>query len=82
MRCYFNLSDGNEFLVDEEGVEVVSLDLAQTETLQAILELSRETVAAGFDWGDWTLNMTDAAGQVLQTIAIRQVIAGQDRALH
>jgi len=81
MRCYFNLSDGEQFLQDDIGVEVSSLDAAQAETWQAIQEISSEAGAAGIDWSNWTLNMTDAAGQILHTVSIRQVIANESTTL-
>ncbi len=81
MRCYFNLSDGEQFLQDDIGVEVTSFDLAHAETWQAIQEISNEAGTAGIDWSRWTLNMTDAAGQILHTISIQQVIASEHTSL-
>jgi hypothetical protein len=81
MRCYFNLSDGEQFLLDDTGVEVASLDMARHETLRAIQEMSGEADLTGVDWSNWTLNLTDGAGQVLQVIPIKQAIAGQDTTL-
>jgi hypothetical protein len=81
MRCYFNLSDGEQFLLDDMGVEVSNLDLAQAETLQAIQELSNEADTAGVDWSNWTLNMTDATGKILHTIPIKQAIANENATL-
>jgi hypothetical protein len=81
MRCFFNLSDGEQFLLDDTGIEVSSLEMARHETLRAIQEMSRESDVTGVDWSNWILNLTDGAGQVLHVIPIQQAIAGQDTIL-
>jgi hypothetical protein len=81
MRCHFNFSAGDDFLIDEVGVEVASIDHAHVEALQAIQEVSRGTDSIGFDWSAWTLNVTDSTGHVLLTVPLQQVI-GEPWTLH
>jgi hypothetical protein len=78
MRCYFNFSDGYQVLRDEEGIDVSSLDRARIVAFQVIREVSRDTAAAEFDWSNWTLSLTDADGQVLQSVSLGDVITEGD----
>jgi hypothetical protein len=82
MRCYFNFSTGDQFLIDEEGVEVPSLDHAHAEAVQAIYEIAQDVEGNGFDWSDWTLNVTDRSGQVLLTVPLHAVVAQETSPLH
>jgi hypothetical protein len=75
MRCYFNFVAGHEALDDKEGVEVSSLDHARIEALQAIQEVSQDPETRDFDWSDWTLNVTDSAGDVLLSVSLVDAVS-------
>jgi hypothetical protein len=65
MKCYFNLVNGSEKILDQDGVEVRDLNQAQKQALKAIEELREEDVASASDWADWSLEVTDSSGTVL-----------------
>ncbi|MFC4171174.1 MULTISPECIES: DUF6894 family protein [Microvirga] len=75
MRCFFNFSTQHDSLIDEEGVEVSSLDHVHSEALQAIQEISQDAGAPEVDWSDWTLSVTDPSGQVLLTLALETIVS-------
>ncbi len=80
MRCFFHLTNGEEELLDQEGIEVRSVDDARTEALRAIDELRRETHYLQEDWNGWTLRIVDEGGMVHSTIPLNTItfpVAGQ-----
>jgi hypothetical protein len=75
MRCHFNFVAGLQALDDEEGVEISSLDHARTEALQAIREISQDPETRDSNWGDWTLNVTDSAGDLLLSVTLEDAVS-------
>ncbi len=69
MRCYFHLVNGHEMLLDDTGVEVSGLEVAEAEALKAIQDL-REEEGEAEDWQGWQLHVTDWAGHVLLAIPL------------
>lgn len=68
MRVYFNLMNGSEAIPDREGIEVSSLDDAQTEALKAIRDMSREQNTGKRDWAGWKLVASNPEGTQLFTL--------------
>lgn len=66
MRCYLNLVDATQTLVDHEGVEVSDLDEAREAAREAVAEL----VEGGADLRGWRLEAVDASGTVLFAIRL------------
>ena len=50
MRCYFHLVSYHDAIIDETGVEVTDLEVAEAEALKAIQDLWEEAPQAGEDW--------------------------------
>jgi hypothetical protein len=43
-RYYFDLRDGDELAVDEEGVELRNIDLVQEEAARSLADMARDAV--------------------------------------
>ena len=70
MRCHFNLVDRHQTLVDEDGVEVASIDRAHTLALEVAREILAQDPARIESWHGWRLEATDRSGAVLFTIRL------------
>ena len=68
MRCYFNLVNGSEKIIDHDGIEVRDIAQAHTQAMNAIKELREEDLSASGDWADWSLEVTDSSGTILFSI--------------
>ncbi|MCB8821893.1 DUF6894 family protein [Microvirga rosea] len=78
MRCYFNLSNGDSYLADHDGVEVSSLLEAHGEALDAIRETFLHQDAADVDLQGWALDVVDPSGRVLLSMSIGDVVDASD----
>ena len=65
MRCYFNLVDGSEVILDREGIEVSGPEAARAEALHVIREQRQADPVAAQQWSGWTLTAVDSTGQQL-----------------
>jgi hypothetical protein len=74
MRCYFNLVDGYQKILDHDGIEVFDLDQARMQALKAIAELLEEDEEAQDDWRNWTLEVTNDRGAILFTIPLNGIL--------
>ncbi len=74
MRCYFHLRCGDEEILDEVGIEAVSIDEARAEALKAAAELRRENAALQNQWNGWQLQIVNEAGDVLSVIALNAIM--------
>lgn len=79
MRCYFNLTNGDRFFIDHDGIEVANLDQAHGEALEAIREISQQDDGAEFDWRGWDLSVVDPAGRVLLSMSLEEAIGDIDQ---
>lgn len=70
MRCYFHLVSHHDTLLDDTGVEVTDIEMAEVEALIAIQELRQEDSDAGETWKGWQLNITDESGRILSSIPL------------
>jgi len=73
MRCYFNLVNGINRIVDCDGIEVRDLEQVQVQAVKAIEELREEDGSNSSDWGNWSLEVTDSSGTVLFAINLNGV---------
>jgi hypothetical protein len=72
MRCYFHLVSYHDAIIDETGVEVMDLEVAEAEALKAIQDLWEEDPQADEDWHTWQLKVTDKDGHVFLSIPLDQ----------
>ncbi|MBF9234412.1 DUF6894 family protein [Microvirga alba] len=68
MRCYFNLVNGTDMIVDQDGIEVRDIEQARSQAWKAIEELRAEDSASASEWKDWRLEVTDASGTIFFSI--------------
>jgi hypothetical protein len=69
-RYYFNLTDGETMIRDEEGVEATNIQAAVISALEAAEELRAQDPSNSDEWQGWRLEIVDASGQAVQTIPL------------
>ncbi|GEO19256.1 hypothetical protein MAE02_69520 [Microvirga aerophila] len=69
-RYYFNLTDGETMIRDEEGVEASSIQVAVLSAMEAVEELRGQEPLDSDDWQGWRLEIVDATGQAVQTVPL------------
>ncbi|QFU18158.1 hypothetical protein GDR74_14550 [Microvirga thermotolerans] len=74
MRCYFNLIDGYERILDLDGIEVSDLEQARLQAIKAIEELLEEDEGISEDWHSWTLEVTNEDGKILFSIPLYGIL--------
>lgn len=73
-RYYFHLVDGNDVILDGDGVEVADLEVARAEVIKAIDQFRRECPETAMDWVDWRIEVADAAGSVALVIDLNDLV--------
>ena len=74
MRCYFHLVNGQNELIDGEGVEVSDLQSAKAQALMAMSELQQESVGIDEEWNGWCLHIHSAEGTLLLSIPLYKTL--------
>jgi|SRR5918993_834591 hypothetical protein len=69
-RYYFNLTDGDTMIRDEEGVEALSIQAAAVSALEAAEELRAQDPSDSDEWQGWRLEIVDASGRAVQAIPL------------
>ncbi|WP_230533963.1 DUF6894 family protein [Microvirga roseola] len=70
MRYYFNLTNGEVAIRDEEGVDVSDIQMAMIYALEVVEELRAEDSTNSELWRGWRLEIVDAAGRMVQSIPL------------
>jgi hypothetical protein len=70
MRCYFYLTDGDETIRDDHGVEVSDLESARRLALEAIVELRAADPHLVPQGAGWTLVAFDSTGAIVFIIPL------------
>jgi hypothetical protein len=67
-RYYFDLRDGEELAIDEEGLELSNLRAVQLEAARALADLARETLQDTISGGHhyMAIQVRDDIGPVMQ----------------
>lgn len=68
-RYYFDIRDGEELVVDAEGMELPAIGLVQAEAARALADLAADVVQNDFKIGAaraLAVEVRDATGPVLQ----------------
>jgi hypothetical protein len=68
MHLFFHVFDGTEVILDEEGVEVASLDDARQTIIADVAELHREFAIE--ERRGWVLKVTDGSGATLLSVPL------------
>jgi hypothetical protein len=69
-RYHFNLTDGDTMILDEDGIELSSLQAAVIFAIEAADELWAQELSNSDEWQGWRLEIVDAAGRALQSIPL------------
>ena len=69
-RYYFNLTNGDSMIRDEEGIVASSLQAAAVSAMEAVEELRAQDSSNSDEWQGWRLEIVDASGQAVQTIPL------------
>ncbi len=70
LRYYFNLTDGESVIRDEDGVKASSLQAAVISAMEAVEELRAQDASNSDEWQGWKLEIVDAAGRAVQSIPL------------
>jgi hypothetical protein len=68
MRCFFNLVNCHETILDDIGIEVSDLEMAKAEARKAIAELRQEDDEASENWSGWRLDIVCPEGNLLHSL--------------
>ena len=74
-RYYFNLTNGDAMIRDEEGIEASSIQAAVVSAMEAVEELRAQDPSNSDEWQGWRMEIIDASGQAVQTIPLDAVSA-------
>jgi hypothetical protein len=69
-RYYFNLTNGETMIRDEEGIVASCIQAAVVSALEAVEELRAQDPSNSDEWQGWWLEIVDASGQAVQTIPL------------
>jgi hypothetical protein len=69
-RYYFNLTNGETMIRDEEGIEASGIQAAVVSALEASEELRAQDPSNSDEWQGWRLEIVDAFGRAVQTIPL------------
>jgi subtilisin-like proprotein convertase family protein len=75
LRCYFNLVDGQQSIIDHDGVEVPDLEQARSIARATAMEMIRAGEARVGDWRGWRMEITDNSGATLFSIDLEDLFA-------
>jgi uncharacterized protein DUF6894 len=68
---FFHLTDGNDVLPDEDGLELTDAQAARNEVHAAVHELTRPVNGAGPDgWDGWSVRVVDDTGWQVAQVAM------------
>lgn len=73
-RFYFQIRSGDQFVSDDEGVDLPNFDAAMAEAVLSAREIIAETIRNGDPVPDDVIEITDEAGTVLGAVPLRSVI--------
>ncbi len=69
-RYYFNLTDGDDRIPDEEGIVASSIQAAVVSALEAVEELRAQMPTSSDEWRGWRLEIVDGFGRAVQVIPL------------
>lgn len=70
VRYYFNLTDGELVIRDEDGVEVPDIQAAVIYAMEVIEELRAEDPSNSETWAGWRLEIVDTQGRMVQCVEL------------
>ena len=74
-RYYFDMRKGDELLLDDEGIELSTVEAAQEEAAHSVADMARDAIRRYSDGGLMAIEVRDADGPVLQ-IKFKRALTG------
>jgi hypothetical protein len=69
-RYFFNLTNGDEVIRDEDGIEAPDVRTAVILAFEAIAELRQEDASASSELQGWRLDIIDDSGNLIQSFPL------------
>ncbi len=69
-RYYFNLTDGDAVIRDDDGIEVPDARVALIHAFEAIEELRHEGTSPADEWQGWRIDIVDGLGNLIQSLPL------------
>ena len=79
-RYYFNLTNGDEVIRDEDGIEAPDVRTALINAFEAIAELRQEDTSLLSDLQGWRLDIMDGSGHLIHSLSLDS--AAPDQSSH
>jgi len=76
-RYYFNLTNGDEVIRDEDGIEVPDVRTALVYAFEAIEELKALDLSSSEEWHGWRLDIIDGSGNLIHSLPLDNAALGQ-----
>ena len=70
IRYHFNLTDGEDMLLDEDGIELSGIDAALVQARNAVKELGTENPLLMAEWQGWWLEIVDGSGRIVGSLPL------------
>ena len=70
VRFYFNLTNGEARIRDEEGIEVSGTKSALMAAMEMIEELRAEDPSSVGEWQGWRLEIVDSSGRMVHAMPL------------
>jgi hypothetical protein len=70
MRLFFNLRSTNDCVLDEEGLECASAEIAVEDAISALAGFHAEPGAPSDDWAGWRLEIVDITGALVAVLRL------------
>ena len=72
-RYYFRLTDGEQVVKTQEGLELPGNAAAREEATRLARELKRDRALQGRKWDDWFVAVVDQHGKQIEAVPIAAV---------
>ena len=69
-RYYFNLTNGDEVIRDEDGVEAPDARTALIHAFEAIEELRGADLSSSEEWQGWRVDIVDSSGNLVHSLPL------------
>lgn len=69
-RYYFNLTDGDRIIRDQDGLTLADINTAITYASKAIEELRAEALVSSDEWQGWRMEILNCSGEVVSVIPL------------
>ncbi|WP_160003599.1 hypothetical protein [Rhizobium sp. 18055] len=75
MRYFFNIREQGDFLADDTGVELPSLDAVQTEAVRTAREMMADGILTGKALDESVFEVTDEKGKLVTSVRFGDAVS-------